>query len=258
MKAIRVLLVIICSSVLLLSCSWWNKDDDDDNSPFKGMSAKQLYTEAKQAIKKEQYTAASKRLEALETMYPFNDYAEKAQMELVYTYYKQEDYPSCAATAERFIHLYPRAKHVDYAYYMKGLANFQQLRGALSQMFPIDESWRDPGTQNQAYADFSALIQRFPDSKYRNNAVQRMIYLRNMFAQHEYNIAKYYYDRRMYVAAVGRANTLIQTYPQAPSVQSALMLAYQANQKLGLYAAAKEVATVYQATYHKSIPTGTN
>lgn len=244
---------VVCMSGLLLSLSgckhWWG-GNDDDNNPFQGMTAKQLYTESTQQLSKKEYSAAIKRLEALDTMYPFNDYAEQAELDLIYAYYKKEDYPSTAASAERFIHLYPRAKHVDYAYYMKGLANFQQLRGALANMLPLDESWRDPGTQSQAYSDFATLIQKFPDSKYKPNALQRMIFLRNMFAQRELNTSIYYYDHKMYVAAVGRAEFLIKTYPQAPSAETALSVIYYSNKAMGLNDAANDALKTYQATYH--------
>lgn len=245
----RVLMVGLLLS--LTAChKWWGSNDDDDTTPFQGRPADQLYTEAKAAISKGQYTDAIKRLEAMETMYPFNDYAEQAELELIYAYYKKEDYPSTAATAERFIHLYPRAKRVDYAYYMKGLANFQQTRGTLANVLPLDESWRDPGTQSQAYSDFATLVQKFPESRYKPNALQRMIYLRNLFAQHELNVSSYYYERNMYVAAAERASYLVQTYPQAPSARQGLWILYDANRKLGLQKAADDARAVYQATYH--------
>jgi outer membrane protein assembly factor BamD len=247
--------VVIGLLLSLTACkSFWNKDDDDDDGPFKGQTAKQLFTDANSDLSKKEYTGAIKRYEALETMYPFNDYAEQAEVNLIYAYYKKEDYPSAAATAERFIHLYPRANRVDYAYYMKALSNFQQARGTITAILPINQSWRDPGTQSQAYADFAALVQKFPDSKYKANALQRMIYLRNMFAQTELNISKYYFERRMYVAAIERANYLIKTYPQAPSVKSALVIVYHANEELGLKDAANDALAVYKATYHKAPP----
>lgn len=249
MKQVKTLFMLVAILSTTACSHWWNKDDDD-MGPFKGMTAKQLFTEAKQALDKEQYTNAIKRLEAMETMYPFSDYAEQAEIDLIYAYYQKEDYPSCAATAERFIHLYPRVKHVDYAYYMKGLANFQQMRGGISRMLPLDESYRDPGTQSQAYSDFATLIQNFPNSQYKANALQRMIYLRNMFAQRELNAAKDFYERRMYVAAIERADYLVKTYPQAPSAQGALAIMYYANMKLGLTKAADDALKVYQATYH--------
>lgn len=248
MKALLMLVVLVS----ITSCSWWNKDDDDDLGPFKGMTAKQLFTESKQALDKEQYSNAIKRLEAMETMYPFSKYAEQAELNLIYAYYQKEDYASCAASAERFIHLYPRATDVDYAYYMKGLANFQQPRGGLANILPMDESWRDPGTQSVAYSDFATLIEKFPKSKYKANALQRMIYLRNMFAQRELNAANDYFERKMYVAANERAGYLVKTYPQAPSAKEALAIIYRANLKLGLAKAAQDALTVYQATYHEN------
>lgn len=231
--------------------TWWSKEEDEHN-PYEGWTAEKLYDESKQAMAKEQYSGAIKRLEALETMYPFNDYAEQAELDLIYAYYQKGEYASTAATADQFIHLYPRAKRVDYAYYMKGLANFQQTRGALATVLPMDESWRDPGTQSQAFSDFATLVQRFPDSRYKPNALQRMIFLRNAFAKRELHTANYYYERKMYVAAVERAGYLVKTYPQAPSARAALALMVRANLAMGLQGPADEARAVYQATYHSA------
>ena len=252
MKSIKLfcLLLITC---LVISCAK-NDDEFGQVKEFKGMSAKELYLDGKKELSRNQYESAIKRFEALDIMYPFNDYARQAQLDLIYSYYQNQNYASAAASAERFIKLYPRYKHVDYVYYMKGLANFQQPRGTLTKLLNIDESQRDPGTQNQAYADFGTLIQRFPNTQYKANALQRMIYLRNQFAQRELNVANYYFKRRMYVAAAERANYLIETYPQAPSVQSALILSYKANKALGLHDAAEERAQVYTATYQQTMP----
>jgi len=248
----RHLLGVLAFSLLLSGCdSWWSKDDDDDTSPFKGMSAKALFTEGESLLAKEEYTSAAKRFEAMESMYPFSNYAEKAQMDLIYTYYKDEQYAAAAATAERFIHLYPRSPKVDYAYYMKGLSNFQQNRGTFAKFMPMDESWRDPGTMVEAYSDFSDLVERFPKSKYVPNARQRMVYLRNMFAQRELNNAKFYYEGRRYVAAIERAAFCVKNYPQAPASQEALAIVYYSNLALNLNEAASDALKVYEATYHQ-------
>ncbi len=249
MKRIQVVCLVGLIGFMSSCAKWWHKDDEEKN-PYQGMTATQLYTESQKALKKEQYATASKKLEAIENMYPFSDYAEKSQMDLIYAYYQNEDYPSAAATAERFIHLYPRAKNVDYAYYMRGMANFQQTRGVFAKFMPMDESWRDPGTQTQAYSDFAILVQKFPDSKYKANSLQRMIYLRNMYAQYELNVSKYYFKRKMYVAAIERSSYLVKNYPQAPSAQQALVIMHDANMALGLIRAAEDAMAVYQATYH--------
>lgn len=252
MKRITYFLILCLALPAITGCKhFWKHDDDEDDSPYKGMTSQQLYTEAKQKMKKHQYTEAITRLEALDTLYPFNDKAEQAGIELIYAYYKKEDYPSCAATAERFIHLYPRSSAIDYAYYMKGLSNFNQTRGVIADVLPMNISKRDPGTQSQAYSDFASLVQKFPDSPYQPSALQHMIFLRNSFAQRELNAAQYYYDRQMYVAAEERANYYIKTYPQAPHAKEALAIVYYSDLALHLNDAAHDALSVYQATYHR-------
>ncbi|KTC97908.1 competence lipoprotein comL precursor [Legionella geestiana] len=252
MKRFQGLLLFVLVLGLTSCKSWWKKDELEDNGPFKGMTATALFVESKKYLDKDEYASAIKRLEALESMYPFSKYAERAQMNLIYAYYKNEEYPAAAATAERFIHLYPRAPHVDYAWYMKGLANFQQTRGVFANFLPMDESWRDPGTQTQAFTDFSLFVARFPESKYRPNAQQHLIYLRNEFAERELKTAKYYYSRSMYVAAASRASYVVKNYQQAPAAKDALAVLYHANKALGLEKAAADALAVYQATWHQT------
>lgn len=254
MKAIKQI-IIFGLFIALVGCKTltgiWSdlKKDDEDDGPFKGQSAKQLYHDANAALKKKNYTGAIKRFEAMETMYPFDHNAERAALKLLYAYYEKEDYLSAGASAERFIHLYPRASHVDYAYYIKAMSNFHQLRGPIATILPMDQSYRDPGTQSQAYSDFATLVQLFPNSAYAADSSQHMVYLRNMFAQSELNVSKYYYERRRYVAAAERASYLIQTYPQAPAVKEALSVLFHANKALGLESAALDASDVYQKTF---------
>lgn len=259
MKRLSRLLIILFSFCALSACKHlWGNNDDDEESPFQGMTEQQIYTEGKQKLDKHQYSDAIKRFEALENLYPFNDHAEQANIDLIYAYYKKDDYHSASASAERFIHLYPRSSRVDYAYYMKGLANFNQPRGALANILPMDVATRDPGTQSQAYSDFATLVQKYPNSPYKPNALQRMIYLRNTFAQRELNAAYYYYDRRMFVAAEERASYYLKTYPQAPHAKEALAVVYYSDLALKLNDAAQDALTVYQATYHSKPKKVTN
>ena len=153
------LTLIVLVFIGLSSCknSWWNSQDTQQ--PFQGIPAKQLYKEARAQLAKKEYSSAIKRFEALDTLYPFNDYAEPAALYLIYAYYKKEDYALAAATAERCIHLYPRAKHIDYAYYMKGLAHFQQPRGALAAIFPMDDSHTVTGLLRFCYINSKISIQ---------------------------------------------------------------------------------------------------
>ena len=183
-----------------------------NKNPYLSMSAEQLFTQADSSLAKGNYSQTIKYLEALDAAHPFSVYAEQAQLDLMYAYYKNGDNTLAAATADRFFHLYPRSRHVDYAYYMRGIADFYQTRGIFAELFPMDIAWRDPGTQQQAYTDFASFLQRFPDSVYAPDARQRLIYLRNLFAQKTLYIAQFYMRRKMYVAAINRASFLIQQY----------------------------------------------
>lgn len=248
-KCIPLIIIIL----FLTACSSWWKNDEEYN-PYQGMTSKQLYTTAKKSLHQEQYETAAKQFEAMDTLYPFSKYAQTAQLDLIYAYYKKNDFASAAAAADRFIHLYPRSKNVDYAYYMKGLANFQQPRGTFAHQYGIDEAWRDSGTQSQSYTDFATLVERFPNSKYKTDALQRMIYLRNMFAQHELYVAGYYLKRKMYVAAAERASYLLKNYPQAPGAKEALAILHYANKALGLNKSADNAVLVFRDTYNKPLP----
>ena len=224
-------------------------EDDAEYKIYRGMSENQLYDHAMTALKESEYTQAAKRFEALDVIYPFSQHSKQAQLNVIYAYFKKGSYAEAAATAERFIHLYPRDKSVDYAYYMRGVANFEQERGTFAKMFTMDVSWRDAGTQRQAYHDFLMLVKRFPHSRYYSDSMKRMIYLRNQFAKHEFNIAKYYFDRRMYVAALNRSNYVIKHYGQSSYGKRALMLSASINKHLHLNAAHKEDKDVLEDTY---------
>lgn len=243
--------VVVIATFLLIFAVGCSKSPDDEGE-FKGMSAKKIFNQAEEALEDEDYAKAIRYYEALDSMYPFSEYSQQGLLDSIYAYYENGDTALAAATADRYIHLYPRSSQVDYAYYMKGLADFEQPRGTLAKVLPLDPSYRDPGTQLQAYTDFSILVQRYPDSKYTPDAHQRMIYLRNMFAQSELNVAEFYMKRKMYVAASNRAGYIVENYPQAPQSEKALVILVEADRALGLTQAADDALNVLQASYPHS------
>ncbi len=146
----------------------------------------------------------------------------------------------CAAAADRFIRLHPQHPNVDYAYYLKGLAEFNHDRGLLDRFASTDISKRDPTSSRQAFTDFSELLERFPDSEYAADARQRMIYLVDVLAKYEINVAKFYVRRGAYVAAANRARNVIEHYSQSQSVDEALAILIETNWRLGLPDAAND------------------
>lgn len=245
LRKVGVLFLVVC---FLAGCSK-SFDDDADIKQFKGKSEKAIYDEAKEKLNKEDYHLAITRYEALETLYPFSRYSKPAQRDIIYAYYQNEDYAQCAASSERYIHLYPRDPDVDYAYYMRAMANFAQQRGAFAKFLTMDVSWRAPGTQLQSYQDFLALVRRFPHSKYYADSMQHLIYLRNQFAQRELNIAGFYYQRQLYVAALNRSNYVIKHFGQSPQAKKALKLSKKINKILAMHQGSEDDNQVLRDTY---------
>ncbi|RCX29867.1 outer membrane protein assembly factor BamD [Thioalbus denitrificans] len=215
----------------------------------KDWSADRLYSEAKSALDEGDYENAIRFYELLEARFPFGRYAQQAQLEIIYAYYKYDESASAVAAADRFIKLHPRHPNVDYAYYMKGLANFNMGRGLIERYLPRDESQRDPGAARQSFQDFSDLVLRFPDSKYAADARQRMLFLRNNLAQYELNVADYYMRRGAYVAAANRARYVVENYPRTPATPDALAMLARAYRAMDMDDLAADALRVLKLNY---------
>ena len=199
-----------------------------------GWSAQRLYGEAKDAMENKDWPKAIKYLEKLEARYPYGRYAQQAQLEIAYAYFKDEEPAQAVTAAERFIKLHPNHPNVDYAYYLKGLANFNDNLGIMGHIGDQDMTERDPKATRLAFDAFRELTTRFPDSRYTPDAVARMGYLVNALAAHEIHVARYYMKRGAYVAAVNRAQFTLKTYPRAPANEEGLLILVQAYDALQL------------------------
>lgn len=241
MKRLKLSLVIALSCALLAACS---------SAPKKQASEQELYDAAKKAIKLRNFAQATLALEDLEARYPFGTYAEQAQLDLVYARYNALDLDGAILAAERFIRLHPQSPSVDYAYYIKGIANYNLDIGLASQYFSaVDVSSRDPGNMRLAFNDFNELLTRFPDSQYAADAQKRMIEIRNRLAFYELHAARYYIKREAYVAAVNRAAHVVSDYPNTPAVEPALIMMVELYQYLKLEEQAEDALTVLRANF---------
>jgi len=213
--------ILSLSLVLLLgACSLLPEVVDET----KGWSAAKIYSEAKSELNGGDYDKAIKLYETLESRYPYGRFAQQAQIEVAYAYYKNDDTASALAACDRFIKLHPNHPSVDYVYYLKGLANFTDNLGIMGYVSNQDMTERDPKSAREAFAAFKELVTRFPKSRYTPDAVARMNYLVNALASHEVHVARYYLKRGAYVAAANRAQYSLKTYPQAPANEEGLLI----------------------------------
>ncbi len=239
------LLLILGLVAAMGACSWFGEKPDIT----KDWSAARLYAAAKERLENKDYEQAIDYYEKLEARYPFGPHSQQVQLDITYAYYSNEQAAAAVASADRFIKLHPRHPNVDYAYYMKGLANYVQTGGFLSRIVQKDYSKRDTGAAMDAFRDFSELTRRFPNSKYAQDASQRMLFLKNTLAMHEVHVASYYMSRGAYVAAANRARYVVENYQRTPAMPDALVVLAKSYKAMQLTSLSEDAVRVLELNY---------
>jgi outer membrane protein assembly factor BamD len=241
------LLAVLALAVSMSACSMFrHKKETIDTMPVD-----RLYAKAHDDLAHADYAAATKAFQRLIARFPSGEYNEQAQLELAYSQYKDNQPDDASSTINRFIKTYPTHKHVDYAYYLRGLINFDRTSGIIERFVSREgsQSRRDQGYNLQSFDDFSELTRRFPDSAYATDARQRMIYLRNTLAQFEINVAEFYLRNKAYIASADRAQYVIEHYQQAPQTADALAILTRSYLALDQKDQAEQVRKVLALNY---------
>lgn len=241
--------VLLAGGCVMLSACGLLADQPDETA---GWSANKLYSEAKDALDGGDYTRAVKLYEKLEGRYPFGRYAQQAQIDTAYANYKDGETAAALAAIDRFIQLHPNHPNIDYAYYLKGLINFNDNLGWLGRFSGQDLSERDPKAARAAYDAFNTLVTKYPDSKYTPDATLRMQYIVNSLAQHEVHAARYYYRRGAYLAAVNRAQQSLKEYDGAPANEEALFIMIRSYDAMGMKDLRDDTARVMEHNFPNS------
>lgn len=239
-------LIILLLVFILSGCSYFGGDEEDETA---GWGADRLYAEARGQLDGGYYSRAVETYQKLESRYPFGQHAQQALLDLAYAYYKDDEPEAAVAACDRFIRLYPQNAHVDYAYYLKGLTNFNKGKGLTQRYLPTDDSQRDPGAALSAFQDFLELTKRFPESEYVPDAEQRMRYLRNNLAKNEVHVANYYMRRGAFVAAANRARYVVENYSKTPAVPDALVVMAKAYRVLEMKDLSDDALRVLELNY---------
>jgi outer membrane protein assembly factor BamD len=218
-----------------------------------GWSADKLYSSAHDAMLEGNYTRAVKLFESIEARYPYGRYAQQAILESAYANWKAGEQAAAVAACDRFIRTYPNHPNVDYAYYLKGLVYFREDQGLFGYVYELDLSERDPKSMRESFAAFKELTQKFPDSKYTEDAELRMRYLTNALGMYEVHVARYYFARGAYIAAANRAQQALVSYPQTPSNEHALDVMERSYRQMGLTQLADDAHRILEKTYPQSV-----
>ncbi|HEX4985690.1 MAG TPA: outer membrane protein assembly factor BamD [Burkholderiales bacterium] len=218
---------LLALALLLAGCAT-NFDETKNWSP------ERIYSTAREELESKNYQKAIGYYEKLEARYPYGRYAQMAQIESAYAYWKDNENAQALAACDRFIKMHPDHPNVDYAYYLKGRINFNDDMGIMGYIASKDMTERDPRAAQDAFDAFRELVTRFPQSRYAADAHARMVYLVDALASAEVNVAEYYLRRGAYVAAVNRAQYALTNYPRTPAIERALKVLVRAYDKMGL------------------------
>lgn len=206
----------------------------DKLDPKKNWTAAEYYKAAKDELDSQNWEQAVKLYEQLEGKFPYGRFAQQAQIEVAYAYYKQGETAQAVAALDKFLKLHPNHPNVDYALYLKALANFKEDLGPLSRVITQDLADRDPKSARESFEGFKELVTRFPESRYAPDSRERMAYLIEALARHEINVARYYLRRGAYLAAANRAQDAITRFPNSPSHREALDIMIEAYDRMGM------------------------
>lgn len=223
----------------------------EELDPTAEWSAERFYLEARAELDSGNYLTAIEYYETLESRYPFGKYATQAQIDVAYAYYKFDEPDSAVTAIDRFIKLHPRDPAVDYAYYLKGLVNFERGGTILDVLSERDPSEFDKNLLLTSYNDFRLLVQRFPDSKYVEDASKRMIYLRNELARADFSVARYYASRDAWVAVANRTKFILQNYQGTSVIRPTLELQLKAYQALEMDELARDTRRIIDLNYNQ-------
>jgi outer membrane protein assembly factor BamD len=236
----------LSTAILLSGCADSNYDATKDWSNDK------LYNEAKDEMAAGAYDKAIGMYEKLEGRAAGTPLAQQAQLDKAWAQYKTNEPVQAVATLDRFIKLHPASPALDYALYLKGLVNFNENLGFMSSVAEQDLAERDPKQAKESFEAFRELAVRFPDSKYSVDARLRMAFIKNSLARSDVHVARFYYQRGAYVAAINRAQATVQEYRDVPAVEEALFLMVQSYDKLGLNQLRDDTKRVLETTYPNS------
>ena len=202
--------------------------------PKKEWGAAEYYKAAKEDFDNGNWEAAIKLYEQLESKYPYGRYAQQAQLETAYAYYKQGETAQAISAVDKFTKLHPNHENVDYALYLRALANFKEDLGPFTRLARQDLADRDPKAARESFEGFKEVATRFPNSRYAEDSRERMAYLVEALARHELKVARYYLTRGAFLAAVNRAQDAITRFPNSPIHRDALEIMIEGYDRMGM------------------------
>ena len=139
------------------------------------------YNEGLTALDNKDYMLAVKKFGEAEILYPQSIWAPRSALMTAYSYYVYERYFDTIFELERFLKTYPEHKRQNYAYYLLGLAYYEQIVDEKKDLEPIINS--------KKY--FQIIINEYPGSEYAADAEFKLDLIKEILAAKEMYLGRY-------------------------------------------------------------------
>lgn len=190
----RLIYVVLCG--FLISCS---SDQKNDSSTAEG-----AFKSAEEYEKADRFEEAVIKYGEVKNQYPYSRFAVMAEMKMADLHFKREAYIEAQSAYQLFKELHPKHPQIDYVTFQIGMSYFKQLPPTMD---------RDLTLARKAIVSFDEVIRNFPGSTFAVQAAEKKSEAFNMLAQKELYIARFYLHQKQYAAALGRFETILQSYP---------------------------------------------
>ena len=237
----------LLATLLITGCA-----NDRDKDETDGWSETKLYSEATEKLNDNDFAKCGTYFDKLEARFPFGPYSQQAQINAAYCYWKASEQAQALVAVDRFIKLHQGSPNLDYAFYLKGLITFNDDLGFLGKFTGQDLSERDPKAAREAFEAFRVVVERFPNSKYAPDALDRMRYIVNSLAEADVIVARYYFQRGAYLAAANRAQLVLRDYDRAPAMEEALYILIKSYERLGMADLSADAIRVFNLNFPDS------
>lgn len=182
-------------------------------STEKVLSENEYHQKATEAMKQGAYDIAIQDYQKLLEEYPFSDYSEEAQLKIGQAQYLNKQYAEAIASFQDFQRMHPTNPNLALTEHYTALAYMDQM----------GTKDRDQRAAENAQAHFQTLIARYPDSPYAEDGKRNLKKCREVLAEHEFQIAKFYLIWDNPVGAEARLRRLLENFPDTDTAGEGLL-----------------------------------
>jgi len=206
------------------------------------------FREAEEKMRGFKYEDARKAYQEIQEKAPDRSYDADIMLRIADTYYGEERYPEAQVEYQSFVNFHPVHRDASYAQFQIGMCFVMDLT-------TID---RDPEVPRSAVREFKKLLEKYPGNPFEAEARKHIADSRDRLAQYEFSVAKFYFKKGSYPAALGRLSSLLKEYPGSSVEQDALYhvgLAHtELNDRAKALAALRDLAQRFPAWKDKVAP----